>query len=453
MSSTSRTRLASAALLVLVTACGADDAVSVGDGSVDAGLDSRLDVVDAAFDAPSIEAAPPLRASCRKKGTVSGVWLPSSHYCLELYATGLSQARQMAFAPNGDLLVKAGISVFVLSDADKDGVISPTEMTQFAAPSGGTTHGVALGGGFVYASSDTTIYRFPYANGDKVTKGPEEIVVKGIPGAGHFTRTLAFDAQGRLYVNVGSAGNVDEAPLELALRGMIRRFTLPKTIPKGGLDYTNGEVWASGMRNEVGFSFDSLGRAWGVENGRDSLYDTELGLIGNENPAEEINRLDGPGARFFGYPYCWTESSIDGGLGAGTQWADDTITPSLRKTDDWCRDTTQVHPPAYALQGHAAPLGVVRYEGDSLPLDGDLVVAEHGSYLRTPPVGRILVRAKLAGDAVVGVEPLVGEADGAGKLKEGTWDARPVDVRVGPDGAVYFSDDLGERVFRLGYDP
>jgi glucose/arabinose dehydrogenase len=30
---------------------------------------------------------------------------------------------------------------------------------------------------------------------------------------------------------------------------------------------------------------------------------------------------------------------------------------------------------------------------------------------------------------------------------------RPVDLREGPDGALYFSDDMGGRVLKLSYAP
>ncbi|HKU38230.1 MAG TPA: hypothetical protein VJR89_08785, partial [Polyangiales bacterium] len=60
-------------------------------------------------------------------------------------------------------------------------------------------------------------------------------------------------------------------------------------------------------------------------------------------------------------------------------------------------------------------------------------------------------RARLQGTTVMGFEVLVGEKDSAGKLKEGNWNVRPVDVRQGPDDAVYFSDDTGGRVLKIGY--
>jgi glucose/arabinose dehydrogenase len=303
-------------------------------------------------------------------------------------------------------------------------------------------------GAWLYASSDTTIWRWAYKKGDLVASGAPEVVVKSIPGGGNYTRTLVFDPQGRLYVNVGSLGNVDEGMAEQATRSMVRRFGIPNPIPAGGMDYAMGEVFASGLRNEVGLAFDAQGRMWGVENGIDGLTDTELGSVVAENPGEEINRLDGPGARFYGYPWCWTEFSIpDAGLGLGTQWRLDTISMANLKTDAWCRDTMNVHPPAYAMRGHSAPLGVTGYVGNSLPWKGDLFVTQHG------PTGHIVGRAHLVGDTIQSFEPLVGKDDGTGKLQLGTWDARPVDVREGPDGALYFSDDQGGRVFRLGWKP
>src|SRR5262249_40648144 len=76
----------------------------------------------------------------------------------------------------------------------------------------------------------------------------------------------------RLYVSIGSAGNVDAATgtTPPATRAQIRRYNLA-AIPSGGYDIGAGEVFASGLRNEVGMTLDSQGRLWGVENGRDNL--------------------------------------------------------------------------------------------------------------------------------------------------------------------------------------
>jgi glucose/arabinose dehydrogenase len=63
----------------------------------------------------------------------------------------------------------------------------------------------------------------------------------------------------------------------------------------------------------------------------------------------------------------------------------------------------------------------------------------------------MLLRAHYDGRVITSVEPLVGEKDKNGQLKQGGWDARPVDVEQGPDHALYFSDDQGGRVFKVGY--
>jgi glucose/arabinose dehydrogenase len=51
------------------------------------------------------------------------------------------------------------------------------------------------------------------------------------------------------------------------------------------LDFQTGEVFADGLRNEVGLAFDRHGVLWGVENGADKLKREDLGGdIHNENP-------------------------------------------------------------------------------------------------------------------------------------------------------------------------
>jgi glucose/arabinose dehydrogenase len=370
--------------------------------------------------------------------------------CVTLYAENLANARQMAFAPNGDLFVSAGGRVMVLWDADKNGTSDGNERSTFATNSG-LNHGLAFSrdAKFVYASTASTVFRWSYTNGRRTGDGAGEAVVKDIPDGGHSTRTLGFDSKGRLIVNVGSASNVDADQLDWESRSQIRRFEVPEVIPLGGIEYATGEVLASGMRNEVGLFVDTDDRIWGVENGRDNLADD--GDIHNDNPAEELNLVDGKEPKFYGYPQCWSEFKLSGGGGPGTQWADETLAPGERKTDEYCRDTTQVRPPVYAMPAHWAPLGIIRYTGRALPMTGDLIIGAHGSWNSEPVAGRLIARAKLSADKVTLLETIVGERDSSGVLKEGTWSARPVDVRQGPDEAVYVSDDEGGRVLKIGY--
>ena len=372
--------------------------------------------------------------------------------CVYVYAEGMRAARQMAFAPNGDLFVNNG-KVTVLWDANADGQSSSSERSEFASASG-LNHGLvfARDAKFVYASSDTTVFRWAYTSGLRTASGPAQVVISAMPSGGHSSRSLGFDGRGRLYVSVGSASNVDTAQQDWDQRSQIRRFALPDPLPAAGVAYASGEVIARGMRNEAGFFIDADDHLWGVENGRDNLNDDDLGGdIHNDNPGEELNFVDGQGAAFYGYPFCYSEFAAVGGKGQGTQWADQSLAANLQKSDAYCRDANNVHPPAYVMPAHWAPLGIIQYTGRALPFGGDLLIPSHGSWNRDPASGRVLAHAHLDKGRVMSLTTIVGESDASGALKQGTWSVRPVDVRQGPDDAVYISDDAGGRVVKVGY--
>jgi glucose/arabinose dehydrogenase len=393
--------------------------------------------------------SPPPSPTC--PGEAADVWVGDPQLCVFEFASGLGGARQMAFAPNGDLFVNNG-AVTVLFDSDNSGASSDSERATFAtAPA--LNHGIAFSrdASYVYASSATTVYRWRYTTGARKATGDAEVVVAGIPDGGHVTRTLVFDSRGRLYVSVGSATNVDVGADLAATRAQIRRFAIPDAVPSGGMDYAAGEVVASGMRNEVGLYMDATDRIWSVENGRDLL--TKGGDVHNTNPAEEVNLIDSRGAAFFGYPLCFSEFDLPGGKGPGAQWADPTLAAADLKNDAWCRDPANVHPPAFALPAHWAPLGIIEYQGTQLPLGHDLIVTSHGSWNSEPAVGRVLARLYRDGDKITRFEPIIGERGPNNTLRQGGWNARPVDVRDGPDGALYFSDDQGGRVFVIRAAP
>ena len=382
-------------------------------------------------------------------------WLSDPALCLVEYASKVGFPRGMAFAPNGDLFVSAGDAVIVLYDDDRNGISDPSERSVFGSISG-LNHGIAFSpdGQYLYASSATDVYRWPYVQGDRLARGPATRVVTGMSSGGHSTRTLLVDSSGRLYVSIGSEGNLDVDPVLRATRSQIRRFALSGALPAGGLDFESGDVIGSGMRNEVGIAFDSLGRMWGVENGRDELIDDRFGGdIHYDNPGEKLNRIDGPGSTYYGYPQCWPEGDLPGGGGPGTEHADQDMPPDLLQSDNWCQDPANVRPPAAVMPAHWAPLGIVEYTGDRLPsgFRGDLFIASHGSWNREiGQVGRLVARAHLSPNGTVqSIEPVVGERGSNGELRQGYWGVRPVDIQQGPDGALYFSDDLGAGVFRI----
>jgi len=406
--------------------------------------------------------SPPPPDSCGSVPAASlyAAYLADPHYCMITFAQDVTSARQLAFAPNGDLFVGGGGQIVVLFDTDGNGISDANERSTFAAVPGGN-HGVAITATHVYASSPTTVYRWPYASGDRVATGAMETVLDGIPSSGHATRTLLVDAQNRLYVSIGSYSNID-APMGPTTpspgRAVIRRYGLA-AIPAGGyvLSVNEGELFAAGLRNEVGLSIDSRGRMWGVENGRDNL------IVGGEdihfdNPAEEVNLFDinRPG-RNYGYPFCWSEGIWMGGMakGRGTQHLDPDQPNGF--TEAMCQDSSLVVPPAFALDAHLAPLDIVEYRGGGYPaeMQGNMFVTSHGSWNREiGQVGPMIVRLKTGGDGrPTEAQNFLGKEAVGGTLSQGGWAIRPVSIRIDKAGLLTWSDDTTATVNKIGYRP
>jgi glucose/arabinose dehydrogenase len=180
-------------------------------------------------------------------------------------------------------------SVVYLWDSDGDGMPDTKEYL-VSAPS--LNHGLALHDGYLYASSDSTVYRWSLGEQEEfddwnftsllenVEPEPEVVVNNinqdGQGGApqGHRTRTLEFDTSGRLYITVGSDGNVDPD----SHRSRIRRVPITRHQDfLAPLDFQTLEVFADGLRNTVGLAFDRHDVLWGVDNGPDNLQRDDLG--------------------------------------------------------------------------------------------------------------------------------------------------------------------------------
>ena len=404
------------------------------------------------------------------------------------------EPRGLLVVESGDVLVveRGSVScVSVLYDEDGDGSSGADERACIASSAPGLNHGLAVHGGYLFASSDTTVYRWPYSGTERSDLGQHTIVVQNINadgngGAprGHTTRTLIFDGDGLLYVSVGSYSNVDAD----SFRSRVRRFGGVTAPDAQAAEFVTGEVWADGLRNEVGLAFDGAGTLWGVENGADRLVRDDIGGdVHNDNPGEEVNRLDGSGHRFFGYPYCWSEHTLapQHALGRTTQWAWPSFMGAY--TDAWCRDPAQVTPPAMVMPAHTAPLGIaffgVREQHLSSPppcrnasnaseagsgeggggwgngADGafpcrwsdDAFVALHGSWNRDEPVGYSVVRLPFVDGAPTGAVEAVLEHGGQGAK----WPSgfRPVDVQFDRQGRLLVSSDKSDEIVRIAYAP
>jgi len=387
-------------------------------------------------------------------------------FCAQEIPISINKPRSIVSVGNDEFLVfeRTSSSVLRVYDSNADGL--PDAVVNVGASGG--NHGMAYHDGYLYISNDSTVWRWRYEIGSNMVSSDEETVVVNINkdgqgGApqGHTTRTLAFDDQGRLYISVGSGGNVDAN----SYRARIRRLFLSNaTLP---LDFQQGEVFADGLRNEVGLAFDRHGVLWGVENGPDNLKRSDLGGdIHYNNPGEELNRFpESLVASNWGYPQCWTEYDLDDGEGRGTVW----LWPSFQNegwTDAKCRADSI--PPELSMQAHSAPLGIAFYNytedrpdgcNGAFPesMDGYAFIAFHGSWNRDVPTGYKVVYVPMSS------EGRVNATDPSDLLLRASpnapWSSgyRPVDVDFDACGRLLVTSDgsgddgRGSSVVRIAY--
>ncbi|CAJ2507741.1 Uu.00g089270.m01.CDS01 [Anthostomella pinea] len=323
-------------------------------------------------------------------------------------AGGLKGVRTVIWDPNGNMLVAqagTGISVHTFG---ADGCINSTSML---ISSIALNHGLALtpDGSTLYASGERTVYAWAYDAATRMVSG-QRTVVTGMDSGIHSTRTLMVVASqpNMVLVQVGSNANLDMDSAQPATgRAIIKIFDM-NNAPATGYDYkTAGEVFAYGLRNEIGFIQDPTGVVWGVENSGDD-FTINGDDIHNDNPAEKLNNLGDPlTARdiWYGYPTCfsvWDPTAfINRNLTTGEQFMLAADSVNGVSTDADC--ATKATPPRLTFEAHSAPIWNA-FDADAT----NMYVTLHGSWDRTPPIGFKVVEvpfARLASGAYDPVAP------------------------------------------------
>lgn len=407
-------------------------------------------------------------------GGTGGLSLPAG-FCATIYADGIGHARQMAVAADGTLYVNTWSGVYykndtpppggflvALKDINGDGKADVTErFGESSAESGRGGTGLALYQGAVYAESNDRIMRYPLKTGEVAPKAPGEVVVSGLPVTGdHPMHPFAITPKGDLLVDLGSATNACEvrnrvpgspgnAPCtEKETRGGIWRYDAKARDQT----FSPAERYAAGLRNGEGIALDAQGRVFSTQHGRDQLHEDWPKLYtakqGYELPSEEVVELK-PGADY-GWPECYFDP-VQKTLVLAPEYGGD----GGRKVG-LCADRQG---PAAWFPAHWAPNDMKFYVGSGTGAGfpkayrHGAFIAFHGSWNRAPgPQGGYSVvfqpfkDGKAAGDFVV-------FADGfAGAVKEpGRAEYRPSGLAVGPDGALYISDDVKGRIWRVTY--
>jgi len=347
---------------------------------------------------------------CGSQLPLGKVRLPPG-FRIALYADGLEGARSLALGERGTVFVGTigEGRVYAVVPA-RDGTRGARVLT---VASGLTMpNGVAFRGGSLFVAEVDRILRYDGIEGRLEDPPAPALVSDAFPDRTHHGwKFIRFGPDGLLYVPVG-------APCNVCLEEDPRFASITRLRPDGsGL-----EVYASGVRNSVGFDWNPAdGSLWFTDNGRDWL--------GDDTPDDELNRAPEAGLHF-GFPFCHAGDVPDPEFGSR-------------------RPCAEFVPPEVRLGAHVAPLGMRFYTGELFGpgYRGSILVAEHGSWNRSTPVGYRIVRVRVNGGRAAGTDVFAdGWLDGLT-----AW-GRPVDLLVMPDGALLVSDDRAGVLYRISRD-
>lgn len=344
------------------------------------------------------------------RGEEEQIQLPAG-FRAQIFARDLNGPRFIAFSPDGILHVadRGKDRIVALPDANGDGL---TDEVRVVAENLESPHSLVFHDDALYAGVPSGVIRLQDSDGDGVYER-QITLIDDYQTDGHSTRTVIFLPDGRMVVSVGSSCNVCEE--EDSRRAAVLIYDGPEA--------TGERTFAGGLRNAVGLALHpDTGEIWATNNGRD--------MMGDDLPPETIEILN-DGADH-GWPRCHSGRIEDPDY--GFPGACDGVTG-----------------PLVEMQAHSAPLGMAFYTEGAFPPEyqGDLFIAFHGSWNRSVPTGYKVVRLPLDGQTPVG--PV--EDFATGWLDEETKQVsgRPVGLAVGPDGALYVSDDNGGFIYRIDY--
>jgi glucose/arabinose dehydrogenase len=331
---------------------------------------------------------------------------------IEIYADSVENARSLALGDKGTVFVgtRSRGSVYALVDSGHDGkadeVITIAEGLQ--AP-----NGVAFRDGALYVAEISRILRFDNIEANLKNPPKPVVIFDKLPRDGyHGWKFIAFAPDGWLYVPVGAPCNVCEANPDVYA-------AIHRMKPDG----SRFEVFARGIRNTVGFDWDSNTKElWFNDHGRD--------MMGDDLPSCELNHAPKAGMHF-GFPYCHQGDTPDPEYGAK-------------------RKCSEFTPPALKQGGHVAPDGLRFYTGKMFPTEyrNRIFIAQHGSWNRGRKSGYRVMMITLKNDGKT-VDQYEEFATGWME-NEHAW-GRPVDLLVMPDGALLISDDTANAVYRITY--
>jgi glucose/arabinose dehydrogenase len=386
----------------------------------------------------------------------AGLILPSG-FSASIVANNLGTVRHIAVTKEGNVYAKlgrakAGNGILYLKNNN-----GQLEKQNGFGDYGGTA--MRIHDGYLYASSNTDVYRYKLNDKDEVTdaSNPEKIVTGLLDHGEHNSKSVTFDEAGNIYVNIGAYSN--SCQVEDRTPGSMGRPGCPILDSAGGIwqfkadktdqHYGDGVHYAMGLRNVVGLDWNKMDNALFVmQHGRDQLHDLfpqyyttkESAIL----PAEcmyEIHQGDNAG-----WPYIYYDQIQKKQILMPEYGGDGKKTADKKYLD-----------PAMAFPGHLAPNDLLFYTGAQFPekYKNGAFIAFHGSWNRSPEpqAGYFVVfvpfeNGKPAGNWEVFADGFAGAKDIS---SPGKAEHRPCGLAQGPDGSLYVSDDVKGNIYKIVY--
>jgi len=388
-----------------------------------------------------------------------GLRLPEGFAAL-VVAENLGQGRHIAVNGNGDIFLALrelnnGHGIVALRDTTGDG---KADITAYFGDLPGT--GLQIHKEYLYFAHDTCVIRYKFHANDLLPESEPETIVSGLKREyQHEAKTIAFDAVGNLYVNIGAPSNacqkddrtpgspgLDPCPI-LEMYGGIWRF---KDDVKNQTQEKDGHRFATGLRNCVAIDWNNkVNNLYVVQHGRDQLnqfYPEYYDDNDNANlPAEEFFLLEE--GDDCGWPYCYFDD----------QKIRKVLAPEYGGNGDSIGRCAGKKDPILAFPAHTAPNDLIFYTHEQFPEEykNGAFIAFHGSWNRSPQVQKgynvvfVPFYDKLPtgdwsvfADGFSGTEPVNNTGDAA---------HRPMGLAVGPDGSLYISDSVHGTIWRVFY--
>ncbi len=377
-----------------------------------------------------------------------------------MVAQHIGAARHIVVRENGDIYIALnarhnGGCIAAIRINPRTG--KADEIKYFGELGRGT--GMGIHNGYLYYGSDTAIVRYKLKPGALLPDLHAELIASLPVQHEHEAKSITFDSEGHVYVNVGAPSNAcqvqdrvkgspgqDPCPL-LPFHAGIWRFSADKmhqTQQKGGFRYVTG------IRNCVALRWNPVThKVYAAMMGRDQLYQFYPQYYneeqGAELPAEEFLLLR-EGANY-GWPFVYYDQFKKALI----------ISPEYGGNGKKAAPKGKYQDPVLAFPGHWAPEDILFYTGRQFPSkyhDGAFI-AFHGSWNRAPlpQKGFNVVYVPFRGDLPSGkYEVFAGNFSGK-KVVESPGDARyrPSGLAQGPDGSLYVTDDANGTVFRIVY--